>query len=70
MSGNWLGENNTWKIVNQASEVALTVFHLGGIFGGQTQNQPLMLNDSFSQCTNRHRGNFPVPVWSKSYSLF
>lgn len=69
MSSNWLGGNNKWKIAIQASEMALTVLHLEGIFGGQTQNQPLMLNDSFSRFTDRHRGNFPVPVWSKSYSL-
>lgn len=45
-------------------------FIWGGIFGGQTQNQPLKLNDSFFRCTDRHRGNFPVSVRSKSYSLF
>lgn len=29
MSSNWLGGNNKWNVVNQASEMALTVRHLG-----------------------------------------
>lgn len=67
MPSNGLDGNDKWKIVIQASEMALIVLHFGGIFEGRTQNQPLILDNSFSQRTHRHRCIFPVSAWSESY---